>query len=227
MKKIIFPFIFLFYCFGYSSVAQENSDNDLPEMDNRTAVNFFGGLLAEPCLFNQEVGLSMGATMGLTYKDHFYLGGYYDALVSGHFRTDIEVDSVTSGTRLRGSLNHGGILMGYVWKPQNLMNLNFSLRLGWGSVWYYDPAISNSDRLDELYGKKRDKIFVITPGVEYTITPITWMRIGIGMGYRVVLGLDQYTNADYDSPVGIISLSFGSFKNKPMEEPETDTYPQP
>ncbi len=200
--------------------SQDIPEEDQPMMDNRTAINVFGGMLAEPSLFNQEVAFSMGATMGLTYKDHFYLGGYYVALVSEHYRRDIESHY---GTRVRGSLNHGGLIAGYVWKPQSLMNLNFNLRGGWGSIWYFDPTINNSDRLDELYRGTKDRIFVLTPGVEYTFTPLSWMRIGIGWGYRVVLALDRYSSADYDSPVGTISISFGSFRSKFPEKPETDT----
>jgi len=225
MRKI---FWVLFCCLGAimaSNVsAQDIPDDEQPSVEERTAINFYGGLLAEPQTFNQELGLNMGATMGLTYLDHFYVGGYYLALVTQHYRTDIPDHE---NTKLRASFNHGGIMAGYVWKPQGLMNLNFAVRAGWGSIWYFDPIITNTDRLDELYRGTRDRIFVLTPQVEYTITPIPWIRIGIGVGYRMVMGLDRYSNADYDSPVGVISLSFGSFQGKPEASQDAEINTEP
>ncbi len=225
MKKVVFVlFMLCLSCLGSVVMAQDIPDDEQPAVESRTAVNFFGGLLVEPHLFNQELGVNMGATMGVTYLDHFYLGGYYVALVTQHYRYDIP-DHLT--TKLRASFNHGGIVAGYVWKPQGLFNLNFSARAGWGSVWYFDPLLTNTDRLNEIYRGTRDRIFVLTPQIECTVTPLTWLRVGIGFGYRVVLGLDRYTNADYDSPVGIISLSFGSFKSKNLPAQENETFSEP
>lgn len=214
MKKCCFLFLILLGVMS-SAVFAQDTPTDLPEYgDERTAINFYGGLLVEPHLFNQELAMNMGATMGITYLDHFYFGGYYVALVTRNYREDI---SSHYGEKLRASFNHGGFMAGYVWKPQSLSNLNFSLRGGWGSIWYFDPNITNADKLDELYRGTRDRIFVLTPGVEYTITPIPWIRIGLGVGYRVLFGLDRYNRADYDSPVATISLSFGSFKPANLE----------
>jgi hypothetical protein len=217
--------------FGTSAFSQDIPDEDQPMVDNRMKFNVFGGFLAEPGSFNQELSLSMGATIGLTYLDHIYLGGYYVALVSQHFRSDIEIDSVHRNTEVRGSFNHGGIIAGYILRPQKLMNVNFNVRAGWGKIWYFDPKVSNNDRLEELYGVTRDRVFVLTPGVEYTITPISWLRIGIGLGYHAVFGFDKYNNADYDSWLGTISICFGNFQNKPVEyeddETETEGQTQP
>lgn len=220
---------FILLCFVSAVYANKLSAQDYPEdgqplVEERTAVNFYGSVLVEPHLFNQKLGVNMGATMGITYLDHLYVGGYYSALVSQHYRTDIDLHR---GTSLRGSFNHGGIIAGYVLKPQSLVNLNFAVRAGWGSIWYFDPNITNSDKLDELYHDTRDQIFVLTPQVELTITPIQWLRIGVGAGYRIVTGLDKYSNADYDSPVGVLSLSFGSFKAAPALPKDVETNPEP
>lgn len=216
MKKtiVLFAAILGLSLHSICAYAQDNPADDAQFGDERTAINFFGGVLVEPHLFNQELAMNMGATMGITYLDHFYFGGYYVALVTRNYREDI---AYHYGEKLRASFNHGGFLLGYVWKPQSLNNLNFSLRAGWGSIWYFDPAITNADKLDELYRGTRDRIFALTPGVEYTVTPIPWIRIGLGVGYRVVFGLDRYNRADYDSPVATISLSFGSFKPANLE----------
>lgn len=225
MKNSFFTLVLV--CLSLTSgivLAQDVPDDEQPPIESRTDVNFFGGLLAEPHLINQELGLNMGATMGITYLDHFYLGGYYVALVSQHYRYDI-LDH--EAIKLRTSFNHGGLIAGYVWKPQSLVNLNFAARAGWGSVWYFDPTITNSDRLNDLYRGTRDRIFVITPQIECTVTPLNWLRIGLGFGYRVVLGLDRYSNADYDSPVGVISLSFGSFKSTADPSQENETFSEP
>jgi hypothetical protein len=229
MKKFVSVLLLLCLCASSQvSFAQDVPDDELPPSETRTKVNFFGGLLTETHLFNQELALNMGATMGVTYLDHFYLGGYYTALVSQHYRYDIQGFETQ---KLRSSFNHGGMIVGYVWKPQSLVNLNFSARAGWGSVWYFDPLQTNGDKLIEIYGGTRDRIFALTPQIECTVTPLTWLRIGLGFGYRVVLGLDRSknTNADFDSPVGIITLSFGSFKNKglPSQDTENATDPGP
>lgn len=219
MRKLFLIFFFTLSAAALNGIyAQDIPDNEQPMVEERTDINFYGGLLLETHLINQELGVNMGAEMGITYLDHFYLGGYYTALVSQHYRYDIEGHL---NTKLRTSFNHGGMVLGYVWKPQSLSNLNFSLKAGWGSIWFFDPLETNTDRLNENYRGTRDRIFVLTPQVAYTITPIQWIRVGVGLGYRVVLGLDRYTSADYNSPVGTITLSFGSFKGK-TELPKDD-----
>jgi hypothetical protein len=223
MKKFLLALLVLLSGLSLrTSIAQDVPDDEQPSMESRSKFNFFGEVLMEPHLFNQELAFNMGAAVGVTYLDHFYLGGYYSALVSQHYRNDIETHL---NEKLRASFNHGGFMMGYIWKPQGLVNLNFGLRGGWGSVWYFDDNITNNDKLKDLYWGTRDRIFVLTPQILCTFTPITWLRVGVGFGYRSVLGLQRYKSADYDSPVGVITLSFGSFKAKggPAQEDEINS----
>jgi hypothetical protein len=221
IRKTLLLLLSSILCILNGVYSQDNPlPEDVPRVDERSAINVFGGLLAEPCLINQKVGFSMGATIGLTMVDHFYAGGYYVSLVSNIYRSDLpEHNSV----KLRCSMNHGGAIIGYVWKPQNLLNLNFNARAGWGRIWYYDEKEDNGDILEDLYKNTRDNIFVVTPGIEFMVTPISRVRIGIGLGYRWVFLIDRYKSSDYSSPVGTISVSFGNFKNKSESESGPDT----
>jgi hypothetical protein len=201
--------------------AQEDAEI-IPGDASRSNFNFYGGLLAEPSLFDGKVGLSMGATMGVTAYDNFFAGIYYVSLVSQHHRNDI---NYWQGTKLRGSLNHGGLIAGYIFRPEHLMNVNLNMRVGWGSIWFYDDKERNTYVLNEVFRVTRDRLVILTPGFEYSFTPINWLKVGLGMGYRMAFMVDRYEKNEFDGLVGTITIAFGSFRKNAFGEPDETSEP--
>jgi hypothetical protein len=66
MKKVFLLLFVIFLSAWSNRMSAQDDPYGSPTINERSALNFFGSLLAEPSLVNQEVGFSLGATMGVT-----------------------------------------------------------------------------------------------------------------------------------------------------------------
>ena len=149
--------------------------------------------------FDKNISTSVGGGGGIVI-DNFFLGGY--GLASIDFEELIDNDNID-----QLEIAHGGFWLGYAYRPDKLIHIYSSARLGWGGV--------NLDVDDNNFSfREVDKIFVATPelGIELNITG--WFRLGATAGYRFVSGTNEslgYTDEDFSGGVGTLHFRFGWF----------------
>ena len=191
MKKLI---VFIFSSlFAICTFAQHET------LFNRArVVGAFGAPLVEFGL-SDKINTSVGGGGGIVI-DNFFIGGY--GLGSIDFQALIDNDNIDEL-----EIGHGGFWLGYAFRPDKLVHIYSSARVGWGALNIkFDD---NSQNFSDL-----DKVFVFTPelGVELNITG--WFRLGATAGYRFVQGANEnlgYTDDDFSGGIGTLHFRFGWF----------------
>lgn len=138
--------------------------------------NLTGGKAA--WIINHNFALGAGG-YGLTYpvnREKF----------TGETYTGIETDT---------AFGFGGVLLEYYVWPEDVITIAPGIITGAGAIKYYDPN-SPDDKNDEENGG--DKFFVILPEINIYINVTEHVRIGAGISYRFVYGIDQNNLTDKD-----------------------------
>ncbi len=119
---------------------------------------------------------------------------------------------------VKTSFGYGGFWLGYIHQSQKPIHFGASTRLGWGSI-YYDQYYSDFDYNFQTDKALLDNVFVIVPQIEAEFNFFKWMKMNVGIGYRVVTGIDKkyggellFDKKDFNKPEGTITLMFGYFK---------------
>lgn len=143
---------------------------------------------------------TMGGGGAVLFNSKFFFGGYGCGLTN-HIETksaDDEEDQL--------SFNNGGIWTGYIIKPKRAIHPVISLQTGLGEIRLEDGE----------YTKAEDPVFVITPAIELEMNFTRFFKVGIGVNYRFVLGIDEAEIGSYDfndlsAPGVSLSFIFGWF----------------
>ncbi len=163
--------------------------------DDLDVVGAFGGPIV-------EIGNIVGETTGMVggggalILNNAFIGGYGIGTNSP--------DYAVGGDNYNIRFRHGGFWLGYTYKSHKLIHLYTSARIGWGKVRLRDDD-------DTVYS---DRVFALTPEVGVELNLTRWFRLGLTGGYRWVSGVNNIPgaeSADFSSPVGILTFSFGGF----------------
>ncbi|HNX22615.1 MAG TPA: caspase family protein [Spirochaetota bacterium] len=87
----------------------------------------------------------------------------------------------------------GGILVEYFFWPDSIFTLAPGIMVGGGALQYY-PGDDNDDE----HTNPTDSFFVVTPELNIYINVTEYVRIGAGVSYRMVKGIDQKDFSDSD-----------------------------
>ena len=100
-------------------------------------------------------------------------------------------------------MGYGGLVLGYYWEKGEKTALDFYLLGGLGGIEEDGGGIE----------KNGDSFWVIRPAAEIGFYLTDWMRLGVGGGYRCILGEDISTlnKGDLSAPFGCITFRFGSW----------------
>ncbi|MBN1997519.1 hypothetical protein JW935_08210 [candidate division KSB1 bacterium] len=162
----------------------------------------FGGPVWKVGMINGKAGVFSGGRGGLIINHSFIIGGGGYSSMS-----DIKTDMTAEGTDKPIYLNmyYGGLEMEYIGRPGRLFHYNFMVLLGPGTV----NLVTHEP--NEEYANS--KFFVIEPGVNAELNVSSWMRVGIGAGYRIIFGTDlpDLTDEDMSGISAALTLKFGSF----------------
>jgi hypothetical protein len=221
MKRKI---ILLIWAMVISVTVQAQNENNQPQPENDT--NQF------QTIFNQAgpVGWWIAPEFSYTMidKKNAYLFGLSGGIIINHnFSIGLEGIGIMTNNNLKFSgINdtadvylyggYGGLILEYRIKPLNPVNIAFPLLIGGGGAAYstWGPNNwnnSNNDQDDNIYNW--DSYFVIEPGVVVGINLLKFMRLDVGISYRLVQGLDlPETETDMMNGLnGKLSLKFGRF----------------
>ena len=219
MKIINYAMIILFVLSSVTLFAQEEEEEKEMQYifggNGKTKVSGFIAPIMGFSAIGNEFAFFMGGGGAVLLNQTFYVGAFGEGLTTGHY-TDINEKSYP----LKGktSFGYGGFWLGYIHKSQNPIHFGASTRLGWGSIYYdqYYNDVNNNFQADKDF---LDNVFVIVPQIEAEFNFFKWMKMNVGVGYRVVAGIDKkYSNQlifdkkDFNKPQATLTLCFGYFK---------------
>ncbi len=115
-----------------------------------------------------------------------------------------------SGTESKVGLGYGGPYLEYFFWPENIFTIAPGLMVGAGGFGYY-----NTNDSDETADSKSssDVFLIVTPEVNIFLNITKYIRIGAGVSYRFVNGLDTegFTDRDFRGFSMSLSISAGFF----------------
>ncbi len=200
MKKLLIICLVFYYSQGAFAQKGEDSFFDDPNetetlFNQVKVVGAFGGPFFEYSEIGNDLEVSSGGGGGLIIND-FFIGGYGMGSITASIFEE-ELESI--------ELAHGGLWMGYTYRPYKLLHLFSSVKLGAGAL---DIEFDNGPDYDE-------SIFVVTPELGIELNVFKFFKIGFTGGYRFVNGYDSPTPGfgkdELNGAVGTITLRFGGF----------------
>lgn len=223
MKQILN--IMLIVVIGTSALkAQDDGISGFLFEEGNVLLSGFGGPLVELTLINGCFAVCSGGGGALLLNQSFFVGGYGMNLQTQHFREDLT--QIVDIDKPMLYFNHGGLWMGYVHKHEKPLHFGFSVKVGGGEISLIDQYF-NYPFIDER--KAVDKVFVLTPQIEFEMNFTSWMKLNIGAGYRYVGGIDKayqvtgqeivmyYENKDFNTPFLSLGFLFGWFDQAKRE----------
>lgn len=179
-------------------IAQEQQTLVGTEIEN----GGYGALLFKVGSINSSTGFFVGTQGGWIINHKFVLGAMFNGLVN-----TVEIEGMEN-TKLR--VDYGGVLLEYVFAPDNLIHFNVQSVIGGGGV-YYEVIDYQNPSANVNYSP--DSFFVWEPGANVIVNVTKNFRIGIGMTYRYVTGVqyENLSNSDLRGINGQFFLKFGKF----------------
>ena len=165
---------------------------------------------------DDEFAFFMGGGGAVLLNQTFYIGAFGEGLTTRHYPKN--EDNLFYQYDAKISFGYGGFWLGYIHKSQNPVHFGVSTRLGWGSIYYdqYYKDVNNHFPVDKDY---LDNVFVFVPQIEAEFNFFKWMKINVGIGYRVVAGINKeyegqliFDKKDFNKPQATLTLCFGYFK---------------
>ncbi len=144
----------------------------------------------------------MGGGGAISINKNLFIGGFGYSAIGG-----LNPDGLTSEDGYKDYFEYGGIWMGYIFKPNEVLHPVIDLKVGWGNA-----AIENIDE-----GTTTNfTAYVVKPSFELEMNVARFMKMGFDVHYRHVSEIDMTTGttpAIYNySGTGIgLSFKFGWF----------------
>ena len=197
-------------------VAQEQEMKYLFGGKGKTKVSGFMAPIMEYSAMGDNFAFFMGGGGAILLNQTFFFGGYGEGLTT-LYEKEMITDPMASYIQTeRVSWGHGGLWMGYIHHSQSPIHAGISSKFGWGSIDIYDQDFKNNNS-----SEFRDNVFVIIPQLEAEFNFFKWLKLNVGVGYRVVTGIDKeykwsgesiYDKKDFNKPEATMTLMFGFFK---------------
>ena len=194
MKKI-----FVLFALSLLMMGIKAQDSDIQTLfSGNTRISGLGGPTMSFTTVKGQFAHMMGGGGAVLLGD-FWFGGYGEGLTNG-------IPAATGDTRL--DFGHGGFWTGYSFMASRPLHPTLSAQIGWGTVGERD------------YGSPQfntDNIFVFNPGLELEMNFTHFFRLGIGVHYRIVTGLNpelhtsSLSNSDFSGPGALLTFKFGWF----------------
>ncbi len=220
MKKIKFAVLMIVIISIASTVnAQEQEMKYIFGGKTKIKVSGFIAPIMEYSAMGDNFAFFMGGGGGILLNQTVFFAGYGEGLTTQYEESlylDYGGGLYGKLTNEQVSFGHGGFWMGYIHHSEAPIHAGISTKLGWGSIDIYDTFNKYYDP-SEL----RDNVFVIIPQLEAEFNFFKWLKMNVGLGYRVVTGVNKsypgksdpiYDKKDFNKPEGTMTLMFGFFK---------------
>ncbi len=167
------------------------SVNLLFSQSSHTDHTGFGGPTFNNTMIAGKWTMEVGGLGGGFVNERFYIGGGGFAL--NHKQNQREYE-----------LGYGGLMLGYLWQAKDRTALNLYLIGSYGSI------VEKNEGFREI----SDDFWALKPTIEVDFLLTKWLRIGVGGGFRWVMGSNISTlkDSDLSAPYAGITLRFGNWK---------------
>lgn len=221
----------IIFALALTANAQDKPTRYLFQNNNDLSVTGFGGPLVIFSSMPDGFSVSSGGGGAALFNQQFFIGGYGEGLATEHFVRDLSIYYPSSQTnhyyeKLQLSFGHGGLWLGYIHDYHKLLHWGVSAKLGAGGIGLSYPGFN----IDKHYMLTSDVVFVFLPQAEMEINLFPWMKLNLGLAYRLVSGVNNtyefsqpngslinkpyFNSSDFNSPSFTLGLLFGGFTKK-------------
>lgn len=173
-------------------------------------LNVFAGTDLKITEFVQEKGVMAGGYAGVLVNRKYFLG-----LAGYGLATSIEFDGMVNQEAKPLNLygGYGGLLIGGMLGSKEVIHLTFPILFGAGQMEVTDRNFFPNNPNDAEFTIESSTFIVIEPAalLEFNITE--HFRLGAGMSYRYITGLelDNLKDSDLTGSAIVLSARFGRF----------------
>lgn len=174
---------------------------------SETSFSGYGALYTRFSKAGDTSGCFAGGRGGLIINDSYVIGAGGMGLAYPTKREKI-TGADYSGLFDRVEFGYGGVLMEYYLNPKDLIVFSAGTLIGGGSLYFSEGSDDESDNHEE-----GDNFFVFEPEINVFIHLTRFCRIGAGVSYRFVNGInsDRLNDRDFRSPSASAMVQFGWF----------------
>ncbi len=160
----------------------------------------FGGPVIKFTQVNNQFGLLVGGRGGWIINHVVAIGG------GGYGLTNVVNAPSSAGEELRIRMGYGGFEVTTILNSEKLIHFTVNALFGAGSCYY-------SKRGSDIEEYEQDGFFIVEPAFNLILNVAPLFRIGAGIGYRYVAGLEMtgLTGSDLSGFSGVLTFKFGHF----------------
>lgn len=215
--QFLSAFILMFFLFSISSKAEEQTLFGSGEIKS----SGYGGVEGKVTSIDGKTGYLLGGKGGWIINSNFSIGAGGYGLIS---RPEVSHDIVSFPGKIYTDMGYGGLVLEYINNSDDMLHLTANVLIGAGGVVYNDKSWSDMNYSNRNYSSTSSAFFVAEPSIMLDINVTKFMRIGAGVSYRWVSGLDfdqaelktfgianPYTSSSLSGLSGNLIFKFGKF----------------
>ncbi|SNS54620.1 hypothetical protein SAMN05421640_0608 [Ekhidna lutea] len=204
---------------SFFAVAQTYVDTHDPDdeeikslLSKQNDLNAFGAADLKVGDLKRERALLVGAYGGFIINRRYLFGVAGYGLV-----TNVEFEGLVQGQTDEKKLNlhggYGGVLIGWTIAHKELVHISIPIVLGAGSFDVVDKDFFVNNPADSEFTIESSVFFVAEPGLEAEFNITKYFRLGAGLTYRYISGveLENVKDDEITGTTAIISFRFGRF----------------
>jgi len=188
----------------------EKKDNPPDVLFNlkETSVSGYGAIYTRFSKAGEANGCFVGGRGGFILDDSFVIGAGGMGLAAPGKREKITGDEYT-GIYDEVQFGYGGFLTEYYFNPKDLVVFSIGTLIGGGGLYF---SQDNEDDEDD-HNEGGDNFFVIEPELNVFIHVTRFCRVGAGVSYRYVNGINSegMDDKDFRGPAASAMVQFGWF----------------
>jgi hypothetical protein len=168
--------------------------------DNIDSGGFGGPVIKVTHVSENNTALMLGGKGAFLLDHQFYIGG------AGYFLVSSESYKVDDIAEVNTHFGYGGLLVGYIFAPENSVKFNTSLLLGVANNTLYDFPEDGGVSVSEY-------AYAFTSEIEGSLIfdVNEYFKIEAGVGYRYVDHTKYYSSDDLSGYSINVGLLFGDF----------------
>ncbi|OGC90870.1 MAG: hypothetical protein A2W25_13145 [candidate division Zixibacteria bacterium RBG_16_53_22] len=169
----------------------------------------FGAPVVKFTELKDEFAVLVGGRGGWIINHSFSIGGAGYGLVN----QDIDERIISTDTTLFLTMGYGGVEFEYIASSEKLMHMTISSLIGGGAIDYLAKSNSRDWDHHDYHSDNADAFFVFEPAINGELNVVEFFRIGAGVSYRFISGVEteELTDNDLSGLAANIMFKFGKF----------------
>lgn len=208
---IVVLLMFSASCFAQKYV-DSNDPNEVKSLLSKdNDIKGFGGIDVKFGMVNTDRSLLLGGYGGVIINKNYIFG-----LAGYGLATTNTFLGIPPGQDAEKELNlyggYGGLLIGGILFPKEMIHINIPILLGAGNMDVSDENYFNNG-IDTEFTIDKSAFFVIEPGIQIEANITGNLRLGLGATYRMIQAVDllHLNDDDLSDYTVALSLRFGRF----------------